>query len=477
MFNKLNNNKIIAGTLSTTIVGAAAITGMISSSSHAETPNVPALNIQQDNSDATSAKKSTATPTKTPEISRDTQRIALDTITNNQKVSEMKVQLSDNIAKAAAEKAAQDAAIAQAKKQAEAKAAKDKADADAKRIADVKAKAEADAKDKREAEAKAKADKEAADKKIADAKAATEKAAADKAAADAIANAKKVAEEKAKVEADAKAKADKEAADAKAKADQQAQEAADKAAAAEEQQLAAKQAQIKAETDANVQQINISADIQKIAANLIAQNQNSQNTTNTTTDTNTATSDTTNNTTNSNDNTNNGITLPSTTNTTSNLTTINNPTSSVNSGISNNGSALNADGSINTTNMSQQETLVRTTIIKLAASQAGTPYVWGGSTPGVALDCSGLTSWVYSKIGIQLPRVADDQSRAVKAVSADQAKPGDLVFLYDSTGNSYHTGILLDPVAKTYWEAPHPGDVVKIGSFAYTNNVKFGTLF
>ena len=34
-------------------------------------------------------------------------------------------------------------------------------------------------------------------------------------------------------------------------------------------------------------------------------------------------------------------------------------------------------------------------IVAAAYSQLGVPYVWGGSTPGVGLDCSGLTQYCY----------------------------------------------------------------------------------
>jgi cell wall-associated NlpC family hydrolase len=44
-----------------------------------------------------------------------------------------------------------------------------------------------------------------------------------------------------------------------------------------------------------------------------------------------------------------------------------------------------------------------------ALAQAGTPYVWGGETPGAGFDCSGLVQAAYQAAGISLPRVAQDQ--------------------------------------------------------------------
>ncbi|MEJ1300673.1 NlpC/P60 family protein [Latilactobacillus sakei] len=48
----------------------------------------------------------------------------------------------------------------------------------------------------------------------------------------------------------------------------------------------------------------------------------------------------------------------------------------------------------------------------LALSQIGTPYVWGGSTPGVGLDCSGLVQYAYSRAGVSLGRITTAQEGA-----------------------------------------------------------------
>lgn len=63
--------------------------------------------------------------------------------------------------------------------------------------------------------------------------------------------------------------------------------------------------------------------------------------------------------------------------------------------------------------------------VQAALTQLGVPYAWGGTTPGVGLDCSGFTQWAYRQAGIELPRLADQQGVG-SAVSASDLRPGDL---------------------------------------------------
>lgn len=80
-------------------------------------------------------------------------------------------------------------------------------------------------------------------------------------------------------------------------------------------------------------------------------------------------------------------------------------------------------------------------IIAAGRQYIGTPYVWGGSTPG-GFDCSGFTSYVYKKAGMKsLPRTSGAQKAAVKRVSSP--KVGDLIFFSASPGGSNitHVGI------------------------------------
>ena len=85
---------------------------------------------------------------------------------------------------------------------------------------------------------------------------------------------------------------------------------------------------------------------------------------------------------------------------------------------------------------------VRNSLIALAQAQLGTPYVYGGETPG-GFDCSGLTYYLYGSHGIPLHRTASQQLQDGIIVPKEGLQPGDLVFFrepYEVTPAS-HVGI------------------------------------
>jgi len=69
--------------------------------------------------------------------------------------------------------------------------------------------------------------------------------------------------------------------------------------------------------------------------------------------------------------------------------------------------------------------------VALARSKIGAPYVWGATGPD-AFDCSGLVLWVYSRLGLEVPRTAQQQFEWAVPVEPSQLQPGDLVF-YENT--------------------------------------------
>ncbi|MFD7847928.1 C40 family peptidase [Nocardia sp. NPDC059764] len=64
--------------------------------------------------------------------------------------------------------------------------------------------------------------------------------------------------------------------------------------------------------------------------------------------------------------------------------------------------------------------------VRKALSAVGTPYEWGGVTPGVGVDCSGLTQWAYGQAGVSLPRLAQEQGLGHPSIGPGGLMPGDL---------------------------------------------------
>jgi cell wall-associated NlpC family hydrolase len=93
-------------------------------------------------------------------------------------------------------------------------------------------------------------------------------------------------------------------------------------------------------------------------------------------------------------------------------------------------------------------------VVGMAASLAGIYYIYGGTTTA-GFDCSGFTQYVFAKMGINIPRTAEEQRQAVTAVSNPRA--GDLVFFGSP---AYHVGIYAGN--GMMWDSPHTGAAVAL---------------
>jgi cell wall-associated NlpC family hydrolase len=117
--------------------------------------------------------------------------------------------------------------------------------------------------------------------------------------------------------------------------------------------------------------------------------------------------------------------------------------------------------------------------VSWALSQIGTPYVWGGETPGVGFDCSGLVQAAYAVAGRVLPRVAQDQYDATPKLAPGAAlAPGDLVFFGGGPGSIDHVGLYVGFVSgqNVMVDAPHTGADVRAEAFPATPGAPFGSL-
>ncbi len=98
-------------------------------------------------------------------------------------------------------------------------------------------------------------------------------------------------------------------------------------------------------------------------------------------------------------------------------------------------------------------------IVLIAARYRGIPYRAGGTSPRTGFDCSGYTRYVFSQMGISIPRVSRAQYASMITISRSQAVPGDLVFFHSSSGRVYHAAIYAG--RNTVWHSPHTGTRVQ----------------
>ncbi|EFL24156.1 cell wall-associated hydrolase [Streptomyces himastatinicus ATCC 53653] len=80
-------------------------------------------------------------------------------------------------------------------------------------------------------------------------------------------------------------------------------------------------------------------------------------------------------------------------------------------------------------------------VISFLKAQLGKAYVLGSSGPS-SYDCSSLTQAAFKQVGIDLPRVSQDQSTVGTQVSLDNLQAGDLLY-WGSSGSAYHVGVYI----------------------------------
>lgn len=79
-------------------------------------------------------------------------------------------------------------------------------------------------------------------------------------------------------------------------------------------------------------------------------------------------------------------------------------------------------------------------IVSTAKDYIGVPYVFGGES-SKGFDCSGYSSYVFAKHGVDLPRTASQQYNVGTKISKDELQRGDLVFFETYKPGPSHLGI------------------------------------
>lgn len=94
-------------------------------------------------------------------------------------------------------------------------------------------------------------------------------------------------------------------------------------------------------------------------------------------------------------------------------------------------------------------------VVDYAVSRIGCPYVWGAEGPDT-FDCSGLVTWAYRQVGIELTHQSEAQYEAARQrVSVSEARPGDVLWRFG------HVGIAIGYGGQPYVHAPNTGLLVR----------------
>ncbi|MDF5759013.1 NlpC/P60 family protein [Spongiactinospora sp. TRM90649] len=117
--------------------------------------------------------------------------------------------------------------------------------------------------------------------------------------------------------------------------------------------------------------------------------------------------------------------------------------------------------------------------VQAALRMRGVPYSWGGGGPdgpslgighGAAtrgFDCSGLTEYAWSRVGVRIGGDTSAQWKAGVHVPRSQIRSGDLIFFAfnpASPATIHHVGLAIDATRMVH--APSTGSTVRVESWA-----------
>ena len=113
-------------------------------------------------------------------------------------------------------------------------------------------------------------------------------------------------------------------------------------------------------------------------------------------------------------------------------------------------------------------------IVNYALQFVGGRYSYGGSDPHTGVDCSGFTRYVMQHAaGLSISRSSGGQASQGRAVSADQMRPGDLIFygsgssinhvaMYIGNGQVVHSSTYSTGIKTSPWNYRTPVKIVNV---------------
>ena len=107
--------------------------------------------------------------------------------------------------------------------------------------------------------------------------------------------------------------------------------------------------------------------------------------------------------------------------------------------------------------------------VNAAMSQLGVPYLFAAESPGVALDCSGLTKYAWGQAGVYLPHQSGAQYGSIAHITQSEIQPGDLIVYGSPIG---HVAMYIG--GGSLIQATRPGDVVKVAAVNWAKVVGIG---
>ncbi|MFD3435869.1 C40 family peptidase [Streptomyces sp. NPDC058685] len=98
------------------------------------------------------------------------------------------------------------------------------------------------------------------------------------------------------------------------------------------------------------------------------------------------------------------------------------------------------------------------TVVSFLKAQLGDAYVMGATGPN-SWDCSSLVQAAFRQVGVDLPRVSQDQSVAGTQVGTSNLQIGDILY-WGGAGSAYHVGVYIGD--GQYLDAANPSKGVVI---------------